>query len=145
MIRLPEYVGYGLSLQNEQQLQMLTDFFCRALPAGQSAMSVRHLAYHGSTQAVIVVQGDTTHVHIGLGWQELELGEIRVNEPVSSRTRSEAGSVSVLERAAIDHLAGQPDLADILGSLNSPGQIGRLIPDFRVHSKPSFVKVPHYS
>ena len=118
MIRLPE-LWYGLSLQNEQQLQMLTDFFCRALPAGQSAMSVRHLAYHGSTQAVIVVQGDTTHVHIRLAWQELELGEIRVTAR-SSRNTSEAGSVSVVERAAIDHLQAS-SLADILQLI--PGQL----------------------
>ncbi|MCC5927143.1 MAG: TonB-dependent receptor [Bacteroidetes bacterium] len=94
-------------------------FFCRALPAGQSAMSVRHLAYHGSTQAVIVVQGDTTHVHIRLAWQELELGEIRVTAR-SSRNTSEAGSVSVVERAAIDHLQAS-SLADILQLI--PGQL----------------------
>lgn len=93
--------------------------FCRLLPAGESTLSVRHISYFASPQRIMIVSGDTTFVRIRLVWQELELGEVRVTAR-SGRNTSEAGSVSVVERVAIEHLQAS-SLADVLQLI--PGQL----------------------
>ncbi|MCH8494466.1 MAG: TonB-dependent receptor [Balneolales bacterium] len=93
--------------------------FCRPIPSGSATFSVRHIAYYGAPQTVLVPVDDTLHVRIRLAWQELELGEVRVTAQ-SQRNTSESGTVSVVERAAIDHLQAS-SLSDVLQLI--PGQL----------------------
>ena len=93
--------------------------FCATLTVGSAILSVRHISFSGTQQTLQVSAGDTIHVRIRMGWQELELGEVRVTAR-SSRNTSEAGTVSVIERAAIDHLQAS-SLADVLQLI--PGQL----------------------
>ena len=109
-------------------------FTIPGVPAGAHRVTVRRIGYEAASVPVIIADGETANVTVGIAHSAVSLSEVVVTAAGTERTREMGNSVSILdlnaERAPIlnaqELLGGRVPGATVLGNSGQAGQGGTI-------------------